>query len=82
VINGLEEVPAEADNDDEITDAVRLALEKDPLVKADRIRIATHRSIVTLEGAVPSKETSEAAEFDAWYVFGVDAVVNNLQLSR
>jgi osmotically-inducible protein OsmY len=82
VVNGLEEVPTEADSDDEITDAVRLVLEKDPFVNSDRIRATTRRSIVTLEGAVPSKESRELAEFDAWYVFGVDGVVNNVHVGR
>ncbi len=52
VINGLEVVPPEDDNDDEITDAVRLVLEKDPFVNADQIRVSTNNSIVTLEGLV------------------------------
>jgi osmotically-inducible protein OsmY len=82
VINGLEEVPAEEDSDDEITDAVRLVLEKDPFVNSDQVRVTTRRSIVTLQGAVPSKETSELAELDAWYVFGVDGVVNSLEVRR
>jgi osmotically-inducible protein OsmY len=82
VINGLEEVPAEEDSDDEITDALRLVLEKDPFVNSDQIRVTTLHSIVTLEGAVPNRETSELAEFDAWYVFGVDGVINKLQVRR
>jgi osmotically-inducible protein OsmY len=82
VVNGLEEVPADADSDDEITDAVRLVLEKDPFVKSDQIRVTTYRSIVTLEGTVPSKESSELAEVDAWYVFGVDNVVNKVHIGR
>ncbi len=78
VINGLEEVPPEEDNDEEVTDAVRLALEKDPFVNADRIRVSTRNYVVTLEGCVLNKEVKDMAEFDAWYVFGVDRVVNKL----
>ena len=78
VINGLEEVPSEEDNDEEVTDAVRLVLEKDPFVNADRIRVSTRNYVVTLKGFVLNKEVKDMAEFDAWYVFGVDAVVNKL----
>jgi osmotically-inducible protein OsmY len=78
VVNGLEEAPPEEDNDDEVTDAVRLVLEKDPFVNADQIRISTQNYVVTLEGLVLNKEVKEMAEFDAWYVFGVDKVVNKL----
>jgi osmotically-inducible protein OsmY len=78
VVNGLEETPFEQDNDDEVTDAVRLVLEKDPFVNADQIRVGTRNYVVTLEGLVPSEETKETAEHDAWYIFGVDRVVNRL----
>lgn len=82
VINGLEETPTEEDNDDEITDAVRLILEKDPFVDAGRIRISSRNCIVTLEGLVSTERVKEMAEYDAWYVFGVDKVVNQLVVER
>jgi osmotically-inducible protein OsmY len=78
VINGLEETPPEKDSDDEITDAVRLTLEKDPFVKSDQIQVVTTNSVVTLEGVVSSENARRMAEFDAWYVFGVDKVINDL----
>lgn len=80
VINGLGVTPPETDNDDEITDAVRVALEKDPFVNADQIRVSTHGSIVTLRGLVPTQSEREMAEFDAWYVFGVDKVINTIDV--
>jgi osmotically-inducible protein OsmY len=80
VINGLAVEPPEEDSDDEITDAVRLVLEKDRFIKADQIRIRTRARVVTLEGLVPNTTIREMAEFDAWYVFGVDRVVNRLQV--
>ncbi len=80
VINGLAVTPPEEDNDDEVSDAVRLALEKDPLVDPAQIRVATRNAVVTLDGQVPTDSEREAAEFDAWYVFGVDKVVNRLQV--
>lgn len=79
VVNGLEVDPPEADSDDEIADAVRIALEKDPLLDAGGIRVRAHGSVVTLEGRVPSGPQRQMAESDAWCVFGVDAVLNRLR---
>lgn len=78
VINGLDVSPVQDDNDDEMTDAIRLVLEKDPFINAGQIQVQTHSSIVTLEGLVANDPAKDMAEFDAWYVFGVDKVVNNL----
>jgi osmotically-inducible protein OsmY len=78
VINGLEETPPQEDNDDEVTDAVLLVLEKDPFVNASEIRVSTRNRLVTLEGLVPKPEHRQMAESDAWYIFGVDRVINRL----
>jgi osmotically-inducible protein OsmY len=80
VINGLEEVPPEQDNDDELTDAVGLALEKDPFVNASKIRVTTKDWIVTLAGLVPNQTMKQMAERDVWCVLGVKEVVNRLQI--
>jgi osmotically-inducible protein OsmY len=80
VINGLAVEPPQEDTDDEITDAVRLVLDKDRFVKADQIRVRTRDRVVTLEGLVPNTTIREMAETDAWYVFGVDRVINRLQV--
>jgi osmotically-inducible protein OsmY len=80
VVNGIEIAPDQVDNDDEITDAVRLVLEKDRLVDEAEIRARTRDRIVTLEGLVPNDRIREMAELDAWFVFGVDGVVNRLEL--
>jgi len=80
VINGLEEVPPEEDNDDELIDAVRLVLEKDPFVNASKIRVNSKDWIVTLEGLVPTATMRQMAERDAWYVLGVKEVVNRIQV--
>jgi osmotically-inducible protein OsmY len=82
VINGLEVVPPEEDRDDEITDAVRLVLEKDPVVQADQIAVSTHNNIVTLSGLVSTKEQKRRAESDTWCVFAVDKVVNNIAVQE
>ncbi|MEJ2231136.1 MAG: BON domain-containing protein [Nitrospirales bacterium] len=78
VINGMAVEPPEEDNDEEMLDTVRLVLTRDPFVDADQIRINTQNSVVTLEGLVINDVQRRAAENDAWFVFGVDKVVNNL----
>jgi osmotically-inducible protein OsmY len=80
VINGLEIAPPQEESDDEITEAIRLVLEKDPLVDADGIRVSTQTSVAKLEGFVPSPPEKDMAEMDAWYVFGVDKVINRLEV--
>jgi len=78
VANRLQVVPPEEDHDDEITDAVRLALELDPLVHAAQIRVATTLGVVSLDGVVAQRTESQRAEHDAWCVAGVNEVVNRL----
>jgi osmotically-inducible protein OsmY len=80
VVNGLDVSAPEEDSDDEITDAVRIALEKDPFVDASQVRVTTRNSVVTLDGIVPKEAEREIAEFDAWYVFGVDRVENRIEV--
>lgn len=82
VINGLEVDPPEEDSDDEVTEAVRVVLEKDRFVNTDRLRVSTRNSVVTLEGFVSSEKEREMAEFDAWYVFAVNRVINTLDVRR
>jgi osmotically-inducible protein OsmY len=78
VVNGMELSPPMEDNDDEVVDAVRLVLEKDPMVNASQIRVHSKDLVVTLDGAVSAPNSKRAAEADAWYTFGVNGVVNNL----
>ncbi len=80
VVNGMEVLPLQEDSDEQIAKAVRLALEKDPFVNAERIRVTVKQAVVTLEGDAPSAPQREMAEFDAWYVFGVDKVDNRLEV--
>jgi osmotically-inducible protein OsmY len=80
VINELVVTPPESDNDDEIAEALRLVLEKDPLVHAERIGIRVHDGTVTLSGVVGTREERKMAEFDAWYLFGVKRVVNCIEV--
>ncbi len=80
VVNGMEVIPDLPDSDEEMAKAVRIVLKKDPFVNGDRIRVAVRQSVVTLEGDAPSASQKDMAEFDAWYVFGVDKVVNRLEV--
>jgi osmotically-inducible protein OsmY len=80
VLNCLEVVPPEEDNDGEITDAVKLILDKDPFVDDVEILVITRNRIVTLDGAVRSEGEKNMAEFDTWFVFGVDKVINKIQV--
>lgn len=80
VINGLGVAPPEADSDDEIADAVRLVLEKDPFVNASQVRVGARNAIVRIEGLVPTESEKDMAENDCWYVFGVDGVENRIEV--
>ena len=80
VINGMRVTPPQTDNDDEIADALRLVLEKDPLIHADQIGIRVKNRIVTLTGLVGNKEERKMTELDAWYLLGVNKVVNNIDV--
>lgn len=82
VVNGLGVTPPEEDNDDAVTDAVRIALEKDPFVNSEQISVVARGGVVTLMGLVPAETEREMAEFDAWYVFGVDKVINRIVVQR
>ncbi|HEX2448506.1 MAG TPA: BON domain-containing protein [Methyloceanibacter sp.] len=80
VVNGLAVEPPEEDSPDEIEEAVRIALDKDPFVDASQVRVGVRNRTVRLTGAVHSPEARDAAEWDAWYVFGVDNVINALEV--
>ncbi|MHB8345707.1 MAG: BON domain-containing protein [Acidiferrobacterales bacterium] len=82
VVNELEVTPLESDHDDEILDALRLVLEKDPLVHADQIRADSHDGIVTLHGFLGTAEERKMAELDAWYLLGVQDVVNRIEIRQ
>jgi osmotically-inducible protein OsmY len=80
VINGLGLEPPEEDSDEEITEAVRVALDKDVFVNAGQIRVGTRNAVVTLAGLVPTDAERDMAEFDAWFVLGVNGVDNRIEV--
>lgn len=82
VDNRLRLWPDEQDNDDEITDAVRIVLEKDQALDASQVRIETRDGVVRLNGLLPGEAQKAAAERDAWYVRGVRDVRNAIVTAR
>lgn len=80
VENRIHVQPPERDADEEITDAIRLVFDKDPSLDAQEIRIDTRDGEVTLQGAVRSDVNARIATYDCWYVPGVHAVHNKLQI--
>jgi osmotically-inducible protein OsmY len=82
VVNSLAIEPGEADNDEEVVEALRIVLEMDPSVDADQVTAHSRDYVVTLEGFVASDEQRRRAELDAWALFGVDGVVNRIDVQR
>lgn len=80
VHNHVRVQPAEKDNDDEISDAVRMVLEKDPLLHAETLGVHTVNRAVTLAGSVHSDEQRRMAIYDCWYVPGVHEVHDRMQV--
>jgi osmotically-inducible protein OsmY len=78
VINGIAVEPPEEDAPIRIEEAVKVILEKNPFVDAGQIRVGVRNRIVRLTGMVHIQEQREMAENDAWSVFGVDKVINEI----
>ncbi len=82
VVDALEVLPPEQDGDDEVSDVLSLVLEMDPMIPhPGQIRIQTHNYVVTLQGVVNTQTEKNRAEQDAWYLFAVDNVINQLAVS-
>lgn len=78
VVNGITVDPPEEDAPIRIEEAVRIVLAKDPLIDASQIRVGVRGRTVRLTGLVRSEASRDAAEWDAWYIFGVDDVINEI----
>ena len=79
VINGLVE-PLGDDTPGMLQEAVRIVLDKDPFVNAGQIRVGAKGRVVRLTGLVASDAERSMAERDAWYVFGIDDVINEIEV--
>lgn len=78
VVNSIDAAAAETDDDEDILDAVQLAIDKDPQLHGRWIRILVSNRVVTLGGQAGSEAQKDRAESDAWCVMGVRDVVNRL----
>ena len=67
--------------DDALLDVIRQAFEKDVLVNPSAIGVAVQDGTVTLMGSVGSEEERTAAEHDAYYIWGVQHVINRLAIT-
>jgi osmotically-inducible protein OsmY len=82
VVNQLDVQPPEEDNDDEVSDAIRLVLDKDPLLDADQISVQVRDCQATLRGVVATDEEKRMTSHNAWYVDGVRNVINEIKVYR
>ncbi len=80
VVNLLELVPAEADGDDEISEALHLVLETDQRVRAEQITINVENHRITLAGWVVTEAERRQAEQDAWCLDAIEGVVNHIRV--
>ena len=78
VINGLVVEPPEEDGPDQIEEAVRVVLNRDTAIDAAQIKVGVRAKVVRLTGLVRSEIARQKAESDAWAVFGVDDVINDI----
>jgi osmotically-inducible protein OsmY len=81
VVNGLAPMPPEEDAPIRIEEAVRVVLDRNPYVDDSQIRIGVRDRTVRLTGLVRNVAERDMAESDAFCVLGVDAVVNELEVS-
>jgi osmotically-inducible protein OsmY len=80
VANLLELVPAEADGDEEISEALHLVLETDQRVRAEQITINVENHRITLAGWVATEAERRQAEQDAWCLDAIEGVINRIQV--
>lgn len=80
VVNGIAVPESEQNSPQAIEHSVRIALEKDPFVDAGQIRVGVRIRTVRLTGLVSSEAARKMAENDAWYIFGVDDVINEIEV--
>lgn len=78
--NLIDVVPPEQDNDDELSDAVRMAFEIDPLIDAAQISVAVYDRTVELGGYLPNDALKTIAGRDAWSVPDVREVHNRIHV--
>jgi len=80
VINGLAVEPPEDDGPDQLEEAVREALDADPLFDDAQVKVGVFGDSVRLTGLVHSQDARDAAEESAWRIMGVDEVINEIEV--
>lgn len=80
VIKGIVVEPPEEDAPIRIEEAVQIVLDKDPFIDASQIRVGVRERVVRLTGLVHTDAARAATEADAWYVFGADDVINEIDV--
>ncbi len=79
VVNALVETTQEDNLVVQLTEAVVLALQKDLFIDSTHLQVSVRDATVYLRGHVPTPSERELAEFNAWYVFGVEGVENRIE---
>jgi len=80
VVNGLVVEPPEEDGPDQLEEAVRVVLERDSAFDASQIKVGVRVRVVRLTGLLPSEKARQTAVNDAWTVFGVDEVLDEIDI--
>jgi osmotically-inducible protein OsmY len=80
VVNGMAVEPPEEDAPIRIEEAMRTVLERNPYIDAGQIRVGVRHREIRLTGVLPNADLREMAERDAWCVFGVDNVINEIEV--
>jgi osmotically-inducible protein OsmY len=80
VINGLVVEPPEEDGPDRLEEAVRVVLERDPAFDAAQVKVGVRGRVVRLTGLLRSQDARRAAVNDAWTIFGVDEVLDEIEV--
>src|SRR3989337_792081 len=81
IVDRLRVAPAERVGDAAIRDHVRHTLLQEPVLSACSIRFPSGNHMETAR-EVANEKVKEVAEFDAWYVFGADTVLNRLLVEK
>lgn len=81
VDNRIDVLPEQAGDDGDLVDVIKLAFEKDVLVDAGSVGVEARGGVVTLTGTVRSEDERMAAEHDAYYIWGVEEVNNQLAVA-
>ena len=82
VINGIVAASEVTDGPDRLADAVRVVLEKDPSIDAGQVKVGVRGRVVHLTGVLASAAQHRIAEDDVWCIFGVDDVINDIELAE